>query len=128
LKKAPLLITAGIVLLIVGGFFVYEKFFITRLLNPWDIVPSDAVLVYEKDKCETCVDALSKSQIFRIAQEGLFYQKSISDTVKSTLRQALLRSPGLLISVHPTKKDDFDFVLYFPNSLPDVFSSLGFRI
>jgi hypothetical protein len=111
----------------VGSFVVYEKFFRKRLLNPWDVVPADAVLVYEKGKCDACIDAVTNSKVFQIFLEGLFYRKSIPDTLKSGLAQALKDSPQLLLSLHPTKKDDFDFVVYFPTSIAEQFNSLGFK-
>jgi hypothetical protein len=126
LKKAPVLITAAIVLLVVGGFFIYEKFLVTKPLNAWDIVPADAVLVYEKDNCETCVEALTKSQVFRIVEQALFYHESIPDTLEARLRDAFLNNTALLVSLHPIKKDDFDFVAYFPLAVSDLFGSMGF--
>jgi hypothetical protein len=95
-------------------------------LNPWNVIPADAVLVYEKDNCDACVDALTKSQIFRIIKAGIFFQEQVPDTLVGSLTAAF-QNHSLLVSLHPTKKDDFDFVLYFPNSVKETFNSLGFK-
>lgn len=106
-------------LLIGGGYFIYERFFTKKALNPWQVVPADAVLVYEKDDCKECVDALSKSLIVRLLTEGVFYKKIVDDSLKSKLGKAVQENSSLLVSVHRTKKDDLDFVIYSSGALSD---------
>src|SRR5689334_13362550 len=38
-KKLPLLITIGIVLITVGGYFVYDRYVAKKKVSPWDLVP-----------------------------------------------------------------------------------------
>jgi hypothetical protein len=115
LKKTPLLITIGILLLIVGGYYAYEKFLSDNPIKPWDLVPTDAIIIYEKNDCNSCTDEISNSVLLRIIESAAYYNKPI-DSLRIKIGKYLIGRPGFLISTHVTKKDDFDFVFYSPNS------------
>ena len=118
MKKTPLLITIGIALLIATGYFIHERFIRQQPVIPWDLVPSDAIIVYEKDHCNACVDELSKSStLWNIIESVAFYKKPV-DSLRSRINSILKDKQGFLISAHVTKKDDFDLVYYLPHQVP----------
>ncbi len=82
-------------------------------LSPWDLVPSETILVYESGPCETCQDELKNSSILNIVREAVFSadQDSLQRITDFVLSQV---ETGTLISLHVTRKDDFDFIFYAP--------------
>jgi hypothetical protein len=109
-KKLPLLITVVILILPVGGYFLYKEFISKPPIDSWNLVPQSSVFVYESGNCETCVESVKKSAVWEIIEKASFYGKE-TDSLKSIFR-FLKDSKYSLISVHATKKDDFDFVFY----------------
>jgi hypothetical protein len=131
LKKIPLLITVGIIALIVGGYFFYDKVILNDPLNPWDLVPSETILVYEKDVCNSCIEEMQQSTLWNIVETATNNAKP-SDSLKLKLNAIIKNREGLLVSAHITKKDDFDLVFYLPdakNVLAQLtaFSSKGYK-
>jgi hypothetical protein len=112
LKKLPLLITLGIVALLAGGFFLYQQLQ-TGPVKAWDLVPTDAVLVYEKDNCNSCVDAVRASSLWALLESAARYKKP-TDSVHVRIKKAFDEAKGVLISAHVTKKDELDFIYYIP--------------
>lgn len=115
MKKTPLLITLGIILLAVAGYFLFERLSNANPTKPWDLVPANALIVYEKNSCNACIEEATQSNLASIIQSAVFYKKPV-DSVKNKLSSLLKNKKGYLISVHVTKKDDFDFVYYLPNA------------
>lgn len=119
MKRTPLLLTLA-VLLLAGGYVIYDRVFNKAPLKPWDLVPAQSVLVFEKDVCSTCIDEIQKSAFWEIVERASFYGKN-TDSLKTKLATVIREKKGLLVSAHITRKDDFDFVYYLPvaNGLPD---------
>lgn len=115
MKKAPLLITIGIVILTVGGFFVYQQYFQQRSVSTWDLVPNDAIVVYEKDNCQSCIDDVTKSSVWKLIEKISSYKRS-SDSITAKIAEAVTYANAVLVSGHATKKDEFDLVYYLPAS------------
>jgi hypothetical protein len=115
LKKIPLLITVGIVALIVGGYFFYEKIILANPLRAWDLVPSGTILVYEKDICNSCIEEMQQSTLWDIVETAAYNTKP-SDSLRNKLDAIIRNREGLLVSAHITKKDDFDLVFYLPDA------------
>lgn len=113
MKKLPLLITVGIIIIIVSGYFLYDRFIKENKFGPWDLVPSETILVYESGPCESCQDQLKSSSIVNIIREAVFSadQDSLQYLTDFVLSQV---ETGTLISLHVTRKDDFDFIFYAP--------------
>ena len=97
MKQAPLLLTIGLVILVAGGYFFYEKFLKKDPTKPWDLVPSGSVLVYEKDICNTCIEEMQKSSLWQIIEKASLHTKP-ADSITSTLNTILNRGKGLLVS------------------------------
>jgi hypothetical protein len=114
LKKTALLITIGIVLLFSAAYYSYDKFFLKKPLDVWALVPSDALLVYEKNQCNTCVDALANSAVVQMLIKASSYSHPV-DSLQAHLFALAQNSSSLMVSLHATKKDDFDFIFYTTN-------------
>ncbi len=113
MKKLPLFITLGIVVLIVGGYFLYEHLLKEKKIGPWDLVPAETILVYESGDCESCREQLKSSSIVNIISEAAFSseQDSLQKITDFVLNQV---GAGTLISLHVTRNDNFDFIFYSP--------------
>lgn len=113
MKRLPLIITTFFIVSLVGGYYLYTNFFSKTFISGWDVVPSEAVFVYEGSACESCLDELSSSSIVSLVKKAVFPTqedslKKLTDVVLANFRQ------GSLVSMHVTRKDDFDFVFYLP--------------
>ncbi|MEJ7643462.1 MAG: hypothetical protein WKF87_02635 [Chryseolinea sp.] len=117
MKKQPLIITIAILALLVGGYFVYTKIINKPFIAGWDVIPSEAIFVYEGSACETCLEELRKSPVISLVNRAVFPPvekdslKKVSDLILNNFRR------GSLVSLHVTKKDDFDFIFYLPYTL-----------
>ena len=82
-------------------------------IGPWDLVPSETILVYEAGPCESCQDQIKNSSVLNIVREAVFSsdQDSLQRITDFVLGQV---EAGTLISLHVTRKDDFDFIFYSP--------------
>jgi hypothetical protein len=109
-KKLPLLITVVILVLSIGGYFLYKTVFVKTSIDPWGLVPESSVLVYESGKCESCLELTKQSAIWKVAMKASFYSKE-NDSLKGIFK-FLTESRYNLISIHVTKRDDFDFIFY----------------
>jgi hypothetical protein len=114
LKQTPLLLTVALFVLLAGGYYFYSNVLQKKQAHPWDLVPSETVLVYEKDVCKTCIEEMQKSPLWEIIKAASFYSEP-ADSLRSRLTSFVSNAAGLLVSAHTTKKDDFDFVYYVPN-------------
>jgi hypothetical protein len=114
-KSKPLLITAVFIVVLTGGYFFYTNFINHSTISAWDVVPAETILVYEGSSCETCMDQVKSSAVALLINQAAFLSdrdslKGFTKVILSNFRQ------GSLISLHITKKDDFDFVYYVPYS------------
>lgn len=114
MKKLPLLITLGIIVAVVGGYFLHDHFAKKNKVSPWDLVPSETILVYENGPCESCKDKLKNSTVLGLIKEAVF---STGDDSLQRLTDFVLTQidAGSLVSLHVTRKDDFDFIFYSPS-------------
>lgn len=113
MKRTPLLLTLGLVILIAGGTFLYYRVLNKPSVRPWDLVPSGTVLVYEKDICNTCIQDLEESAVWKIIERASYFSKP-ADSLRVKLNQLMSGRAGVLVSAHITRKDDFDFIYYLP--------------
>lgn len=113
MKRTPLLITIGVVALIAGGVFAYQKFFRPQKLTPWELIPSGAVAVYEPSTCQECIEPVKATSIWQIIMKAALYNKN-RDSLQNIITLLNEQKPRSLVSLHVTRKDDFDFVFYLP--------------
>ncbi|HEX8037630.1 MAG TPA: hypothetical protein VF490_00705, partial [Chryseosolibacter sp.] len=115
MKRTPLLLTLGLVILIAGGYYLYDRFFGKNPTRPWDLVPAETVFVYEQDVCQSCIQEIEKSALWSIVERASYYSKPL-DSLRAKLNSIMSSEPGLLVSAHVTRKDDFDLVYYLPDA------------
>lgn len=111
LKSTPLLLTIAVLVLLAGGYYLYENVLNKEPLRPWELVPSETVFVYEKDACQSCIEDMQKNPVWEILSRAAFYTEP-TDSLRGKLNGIISRGAGLLVSAHITRKDDFDFVYY----------------
>ncbi|MEJ1240654.1 DUF3352 domain-containing protein [Chryseolinea sp. T2] len=116
MKRTPLLITLAIVVTIAGGYYLYSKIFHKAFIRGWDVVPAESIFVYEGSNCKSCLNDLRASSVVKLVNLAIFPPedrdslKNITDIVLQNFQQ------GAFVSLHATKKDDFDFIFYLPNT------------
>lgn len=125
MKKTPFLITLGVIFLLVAGYFFYEKFIVKGAAQPWDMVPSDAILVYEKSSCHSCFETLNKSSIATVIERIALYKRPI-DSIQYQVNSLLKDKTEYLVSAHVTKKDEIDLVYYLPLKIESENTTLNF--
>jgi hypothetical protein len=114
-KNKPLVITVILILVLAGSYLLYDKVINRRTTSAWDIVPAETILVYEGSSCEKCLEELKASSVLSLINEAAFL--SDKDSLEEFNKFILSNfQQGSLISLHITKKDDFDFVFYLPYS------------
>lgn len=89
-------------------------------MKAWDLVPADAILVYEKENCNSCINETGQSSVWRVIEDAAFFDKAV-DSIRARINHEVDNTAGILVSAHVTKKDDFDFVFYLPGK-PDLIS------
>ncbi|MGC3943241.1 MAG: hypothetical protein QM762_01670 [Chryseolinea sp.] len=116
MKRTPLLITLAIVGFIAGGYYLYSKIFHKTFIRGWDVVPAESIFVYEGSNCKSCLDDLRSSSVVKLVNLAIFPPedrdslRNITDIVLQNFQQ------GAFVSLHATRKDDFDFIFYLPNT------------
>lgn len=111
MKKLPLLLTIGILLLITGGYYLYTQGFDKKSIGVWDVVPADALAVYESDVCKNCIDKTKQTAVWKVIEQTALYNKPV-DSLRERVVNLFEEGSRYLISVHPIKKDDFDFIFF----------------
>lgn len=115
MRKTAIIITIGIILLI-GGYLFYEKWYNGGSTSLWSNVPANAVLVFEsKSTVETWNELVETSLWSSLKQIESFKQIEADlkalDSIETGGVASLLHQNSL-ISMHVTEKNDFDFVFY----------------
>jgi hypothetical protein len=134
LKKYVLFITLAVALLAAAAYLFQRNLLPTEQADAWDIIPATALIVYERDKCQPCIADIHQSPVWKIIENASFYHKDL-DSLKASLQKTLSSSSqDLIISIHPIKKDDFDFVFYLPalheqlNDITKEFNNKKYRL
>ncbi len=119
MKKISILI---IILLVVGigGYFVYEYQFKKKNIDAWSLVPQNAVMVYESFSTVGTFNDLINSKLWENLGKMPFYQKMKADfelldslAGKSGNIDKLLINQPFLASMHVTSRNDWDYLFYF---------------
>src|SRR5690606_25701069 len=120
------------VLLLAGGYVLYEKVLKKPPVRAWDLVPAATVFVYEKDACSACINEMQGGALWEIISQASFYGRT-ADSLKTKLTALAGQTGNLLVSAHVTGKDGFDFVYYLAGarnavaSLSDFHGLKGYR-
>ena len=96
----------------IGVYFYYTKYGHQSSTKAWDVVPQDAILVYEPGNCSACLSQASSSPAWEIVSRASLHAKPVDSLKELRSLFDVSESNFSLISLHTTKKDDFDFVFY----------------
>lgn len=113
MKRLPLFITLGVIIFLIGGYFLYDRYLAQKSVNPWSLVPQTTIFVYEPNDCAECVQQLKQTSLWTILRQAAFYQKQ-TDSLRLLFDFLETQNKGQLMSAHLTRKDDFDFIFYVP--------------
>lgn len=113
MKRLPLLITLGVIIFLIGGYFLYDRYLAQKSVSPWSLVPQTTIFVYEPNDCAECIQQLKQTSLWTILRQAAFYQKQ-TDSLRLLFDFLETQNKGQLMSAHLTRKDDFDFVFYVP--------------
>ncbi len=120
MKRTPLIITFFVIILVAGGIWIYRASHIKKI-TAWDLISKDVALVFE----------LNQLSLFLQKIDGLPVVKELfvrSDGLKQIAQDQLLYKGKTFVTVFPTARDDFEFLVYielganFPNSYLNDFS------
>lgn len=125
--------TSIIILLVIGvvaavGYFFYKYWVEKDILEVWQLVPENAVLVYETDNAVEVWNELQETSPWQNLTSIPFYQNmkegvEMLDSISGKKGQLdrLLRGKPFLFSLHITGRYDFDFIFYIElKSLHDL--------
>ena len=66
------------------SYFSYVYLYNKEGITFWDLVPENAVAVYESGPCKECIDESKKSVVGDLIQKSTFYQKG-TDSLRNIL-------------------------------------------
>lgn len=111
MKRTAFLITVLVIIALAGGYFAYDKYLNKKPTEVWALVPADALMVFEKQKCEACVTHALEGGWWQVIEQMITYKKS-DDSLRSAVGRSAVDARVFLVSAHVTRKDDFDLVYY----------------
>lgn len=112
MKNKALLLTFIFILTVAGGAFFYFRYYQKQKVNVWNVVPSQAVAVFEPGTCVSCREELTNNVLWKFFDTLLFHQFS-PDDLTGQLVKNITRGDDWLVSLHVTRKTNFDFVFYW---------------
>ncbi|HYF70051.1 MAG TPA: hypothetical protein VD884_18045 [Ohtaekwangia sp.] len=113
MKKIPLLITLLLTVLLTGGYFLYDQFFNKPVASSWDLVPPETVLVYESSTCAKCIEDLKNMPLVELISRAARLTEE-DEPLKELSEFTTSFQQPTLVSLHITKKENFDFIFYLP--------------
>lgn len=113
MKKTPVILTLGILITLALTYFIYQTYFKVKATSIWNVIPSQAVFVYEAGECKDCFTKGSESTAGRLFYQLLSNEQDSSRRIVDFLLTAVRSG---MISAHVTNKESFDFVFYLPIS------------
>lgn len=112
MKRTPLIFTL-LVIVALAAFFLYKSYFTKRATTIWDVISEQTVLVYEVGECVECLNQIQQTALWTAVQNTIVTKSDYKESKQ--LWETIIKSADkLVVSLHVTKKDDFDFVYYLP--------------
>lgn len=112
MRNKALFITLLLIILLGGGYYLYTTYFSKPRVSIWNVIPEHAIAVFEPGNCTSCRNELQGNSIWMVLQRLLYH--NFNTNLTKQLIQRITSSSGWLISLHVTRKNDFDFVYYLP--------------
>ncbi len=113
MKKLPLLITALVLAVLAGALVLFHFLGKQNESSPWTLVPAETVLVYESSDCSKCIADLQNMPLAELIKRAAFHTQSLDSLTQLGELMTSFQQPTL-VSLHITKKENFDFVFYLP--------------
>ncbi len=104
MKRVALFITIGIILLVAGSLLLYQSLY-EKKITPWSLIGSDAVIVIELTNLNSLKHKLEKIP-------SLNNIIGLSEGISIAAKSKLFQEGKVYMSVHPTSRDDFGFLIY----------------
>lgn len=119
MKIKYILLALFVVLLFVAAFFYFQKTWGKGQADVWTFVPENAVLVYETEKAPAVWQELNQRPGGEILQalprfEQLNEYKAFLDSTLTDGLDGFMQKRQLLLSLHVTGNNSFDYLFYFP--------------
>ncbi|MDZ7604052.1 MAG: hypothetical protein U5K79_00360 [Cyclobacteriaceae bacterium] len=115
MKKAVFIIF--ILALLSAGAFFYLQHYNRRTIDPWKMVPANAILVYENSNLVDGWNKIIDKPVWKTLQNIPYFmrwQQSLAEldslSGKNGTIDRLLRNKELIISMHKTAAENFDFL------------------
>jgi hypothetical protein len=112
-KRNPFILTLGFILVLSAVTIFYIRYNSKESVSIWDIIPGEAVLVFEAGECNDCLVQIQGTSFWEIFHQSLAHNIA-KDSLDEVFKQVLDSRHGGFVSLHLTQKDDFDFVFYLP--------------
>jgi len=112
-KNKALLFTLVVVFALAGGVYFFSGYYGAKKINVWNIIPQQAVAVFEPGSCSECTEQLTQSNLWHTLQTLLLYRQDKDKRFASVVAQ-ITAQQGWITSLHVTGKNHFDFVFYWP--------------
>jgi len=116
LKRAVFIILS--LALLSAGVYFYLQNYNRRTIDPWKLVPSNAILVYENSNLVDGWNKIIEKPVWKTLQNIPYFmrwQQSLTDldslSGKNGTIDRLLRNRELIISMHITAAESFDFLI-----------------
>ncbi len=129
MKNKALLLTIVFLLLLGSGAYFYVRYYQRPKTSIWSIIPAQAVSVFEPGSCPSCRDELTSHPLWNFFNPLLLHHFSPNDLTGQLVRN-ITREEGWMASLHVTRKNDFDFVFYWPvrSDLSGWFPNQGVQV
>lgn len=116
MKRLPAVLTILLIIVVGLSYYAYDFFTSKEQVTPKDIVPDQAVLVYEFSDCAECLRIVKSLPVSRIAQQAVS-QVEVNDSLARISRYLASPRPGSLVSLHVTSKENIDLLFILPRNV-----------
>ncbi|MBW3546292.1 MAG: hypothetical protein KY428_11970, partial [Bacteroidetes bacterium] len=114
-SKALLITLAAAIALALGGYWLYSYLKAPKTAELRSLVPADAVLVYSNTQADIAWDSLQQHAFGEMLREMPMLQRmqNYGNSLEELLPayRELLKDRELLLSLHLTERNDFDYLL-----------------
>lgn len=107
MKKLPVIITFTAIALLCAVLYFYLVHWKKSPITAWDLIPAEAIAVYESSDCQDCLFNLAKSPAVELLSGSI---RSCDSILKP---QEFLTIAGNLTSLHKTQKQSLEIIRYF---------------
>lgn len=122
--RTGLIVILLIALVAAAGYFLYDRYYAEKELALLELVPTSAVIVYERDKCEKCIYPFSETSIGKLVFETIIKKDGFDSLISKFVKSESAGSNELVISLHATRKDDVDLIYVVRDKDQSIYKSI----